>query len=125
MAHFKILLFLSLLFTIVLVFSSKASADNEPGVAQTQGGEQVDHHGGGWHCHRPHCKEGAGGDETHRAKTETKSGEIEKGGEQVDHHGGGWHCHHPHCKEGAGGDDTHRAETETKSGEIKSTNRKP
>ncbi|CAA3004382.1 Hypothetical predicted protein [Olea europaea subsp. europaea] len=86
MAYFRTLFLLSLLFAVVLVISARASADNELGVARTQGGVQGDRHGGrrwhggggGHHCHYLHCKEGVHRDETHQTKTETetKSGET-------------------------------------------------
>ncbi|KAL2476063.1 Uncharacterized protein Adt_36799 [Abeliophyllum distichum] len=105
MAHLKTLFLLSLLFAVVILISSKASADNEPDIAQTQGGAQVDdwhggggvwQGGGGWEwrrcrypycrrCRYPYCREGAGGDETHQAQTETKSGETKS--TNIDEHG--------------------------------------
>ncbi|CAI9756840.1 unnamed protein product [Fraxinus pennsylvanica] len=104
MAHFKTLFLLSLLFAVVLVNSYRASADNEPGVAQTQGGAQVDNHGGGdgrrpiWRrCRYPHCKEGVHGDETHQAETQTKSGETES--TNTNESGDGHKPYKPkHCK---------------------------
>ncbi|CAA3017314.1 Hypothetical predicted protein [Olea europaea subsp. europaea] len=112
MAHFKTLFLLSLLCAVVLVISSRASVDNEPGVAQTQGGEQVDRHGGGGghHCHHPHCKEGVHGDETHQAETETETKSGETVNTNTNENGDGHkpykpykpkpkHCKHwPHCR---------------------------
>ncbi|KAL2495859.1 uncharacterized protein Fot_39616 [Forsythia ovata] len=101
MAHLKTLFLISLLFAVVLLISSKASARNDPGVAQTQGGAQVDkwHRGGGGggHCHHPHCKEGAGGDVTHQAETE--SADTDEHGDKYKHYKHKpKHCKHwPHC----------------------------
>ncbi|KAL2476051.1 endoribonuclease YSH1-like [Abeliophyllum distichum] len=101
MAHLKTLFLISLLFAVVLLISSKASARNDPGVAQTQGGAQVDRWhrggGGGGHCHHPHCKEGAGGDETHQAETESTDTD-EHGDKHKPYKPKPKHCKHwPHC----------------------------
>ncbi|KAL2495863.1 uncharacterized protein Fot_39620 [Forsythia ovata] len=116
MAHLKTLFLLSLLFAVVILISSKASADNEPGVAQTQGDAQVnDWGGGGWR--------GGGGGGGWR-------GGGGGGGWRGGGGGGGWRGGGGGWRGGGGGggwrggagDETHQAQTETKSGETKSTN---